>query len=351
MTLAWCVCAVSLAASRLLRMIASVRSGPIGRLTLVRGRAFLGEQLSHRRQRPPNLPERIGRVSERRECAPGCVASSAQVVLEQPALRRCRRRCPWWRGRLGRVGFGVDERAECGDTGDAVGDGVVHPHRRARPGRRTDRGGATSPTGAASGRADHGGASRTPAALRRRPPEAGPGTRRRARQCRTTRRRPTAASRDRSRAQRGADETVGRGAAGGPMCSRTASMRTRPSASRIRSPPRIASAPMSCGQPFSSGQTDMRSAAARRSIFCGSWLIRSMRPRCRAGGQGARAGRGCRVGRGPSCRARRRPSSPRTSSRSGGASRSAMCCGRWSHRRLLAARHGRSAGSGRWRTS
>ena len=117
-------------------MIASRRSDPILRLTLVRGArpsAKSSRVAGHERRSRRAVAMGSARAESARPSSP---ASPAQVVPEEFARRWQRGRRPRRRAHLRRVGDGIDERGERGHTGDAVGDGVVHldeePHTLVR---------------------------------------------------------------------------------------------------------------------------------------------------------------------------------------------------------------------------
>ena len=110
-------------------MIASLRSEPIGRLTL--------------RPRGLSLREHLAQSPAMRADAAAAWRPDGRGPLSARSTPWRRRRrlsanrslfdgigagVHAWCGRLRRLGHGVDERAERGNAGDAVGDGVVHLH-------------------------------------------------------------------------------------------------------------------------------------------------------------------------------------------------------------------------------
>jgi hypothetical protein len=97
------------------------------------GSTPLPESLACRRPCPPDPARSAGGVGQPRKQALTPVNAPAQVVIEQLALGGERGWCPWQRGRSGRGGADIEEHAEGGHPGHAVGDGMVHLHEQGDP--------------------------------------------------------------------------------------------------------------------------------------------------------------------------------------------------------------------------
>jgi hypothetical protein len=96
-------------------------------------RPRLHEGLAHRRPAPPSQTDRGHGMGQLPDRTAQLQTASAQVIREQRTPGRHGRRRPRRRVRPRWIGDGINKRAEGGDPGDAVGDGVVDLHEQAHP--------------------------------------------------------------------------------------------------------------------------------------------------------------------------------------------------------------------------
>ena len=112
-------------AQRAARADRAVQAGP--------RRPPLRESLPDRWPCAPDLPRGGAGMAQRHRGSPAALHLAVQVVAEQLAAGRDRGWCPWWRGRRGRAGAQIKERAEGGHPGHPIGDGMVQLHEQASP--------------------------------------------------------------------------------------------------------------------------------------------------------------------------------------------------------------------------